>query len=494
MNAVSTSRETFSNSLRTNSAPTAVCSRSSTRAPISIASETTRAGFSPASIRRSRNAAVAGSSTTTFSTITRPIRTWTRGWRRGVAASMRRRHGTRRPRRNSPARYEAGEALGRLLVHLDARDVGVPRPAAHELDHRRDRLGRALEHRLDRALGRVARPPATAAALRLPARRVAEEDSLHTAVGDDSPACRRACRYGREMTALEVELDACGGAAAPPSAIARLREVLAEALRTGRAELAKPRSGYDDAGRGRDRRPATATLLAALPVPAALRADPEAAAEREWLLVAAVVGTLVELAEPGAPLAPADLQLRAGELPGGFLVLAYPASGARPEFVGLAFDEQADADRPPARPRAGAAAGRDRRRRAARADRRRATRCGSPRPSRGSAGTRPTPTTRSRTPCSPARPGGAAVRPHEDPDPGLRAARRILQRLDGMGKWGGYHTEFAHLAARLRRQRPRARAGGGGGAAGGRAAGREAAASASATSTSTRAGRPRSAG
>jgi hypothetical protein len=25
-------------------------------------------------------------------------------------------------------------------------------------------------------------------------------------------------------------------------------------------------------------------------------------------------------------------------------------------------------------------------------------------------------------------------------------ARRILQRLDGMGKWGGYHTEFSHLA------------------------------------------------
>ena len=43
-------------------------------------------------------------------------------------------------------------------------------------------------------------------------------------------------------------------------------------------------------------------------------------------------------------------------------------------------------------------------------------------------------------------PGGAAARPHEDPDPGRRAARRILQRLDGMGKWGGYHTEFAHLA------------------------------------------------
>ena len=43
-------------------------------------------------------------------------------------------------------------------------------------------------------------------------------------------------------------------------------------------------------------------------------------------------------------------------------------------------------------------------------------------------------------------PGGAVPTPHNDPNPSLRAARRILQRLDGMGKWGGYHTEFAHLA------------------------------------------------
>ncbi len=35
---------------------------------------------------------------------------------------------------------------------------------------------------------------------------------------------------------------------------------------------------------------------------------------------------------------------------------------------------------------------------------------------------------------------------HDDPDPARRVARRILQRLSGMGKWGGYHTEFAHLA------------------------------------------------
>src|SRR5205823_1144557 len=38
------------------------------------------------------------------------------------------------------------------------------------------------------------------------------------------------------------------------------------------------------------------------------------------------------------------------------------------------------------------------------------------------------------------------TRPHDDPDPARRIARRILQRLNGMGKWGGYHTEFAHLA------------------------------------------------
>ena len=41
---------------------------------------------------------------------------------------------------------------------------------------------------------------------------------------------------------------------------------------------------------------------------------------------------------------------------------------------------------------------------------------------------------------------GPHVSPHEDPDPARRVARRILQRLNGMGKWGGYHTDFAHLA------------------------------------------------
>jgi hypothetical protein len=35
---------------------------------------------------------------------------------------------------------------------------------------------------------------------------------------------------------------------------------------------------------------------------------------------------------------------------------------------------------------------------------------------------------------------------HDDPMPRRRIVRRILRRLDGMGKYNGYHTEFAHLA------------------------------------------------
>jgi hypothetical protein len=42
--------------------------------------------------------------------------------------------------------------------------------------------------------------------------------------------------------------------------------------------------------------------------------------------------------------------------------------------------------------------------------------------------------------------GAGRVSPHDEPDPALRAARRIVQRLAGMGKWGGYHTAFDHLS------------------------------------------------
>jgi hypothetical protein len=250
------------------------------------------------------------------------------------------------------------------------------------------------------------------------------------------------------MTALEGELDACGGAKAPATATARLRQVLATALKRGREELAKPRSGYGDhpveVGIGAHR----GLLLAATPAEAALRADPQVATGREWLLVAATVGALVELAGVGAPHAPEDLRLQAGELPGGFLVLAYPAPGLDAELVELAFEEHAGAlDRLRARAYALPPGVID--------DAELREPIGSGHPLRVAEAV-------ARLGGHPADPhdveaneetlyallgrGGHAVRPHEDPDPGLRVARRILQRLDGMGKWGGYHTEFAHLA------------------------------------------------
>jgi hypothetical protein len=245
------------------------------------------------------------------------------------------------------------------------------------------------------------------------------------------------------VNTLEAELDAYGGAAAPASATARLRDVLAAALRSGRAEMAKARSGYGEPVQvgiaERD-----GLLVAATPADAALRVDPQAAGGRSWLLVAATVGALVELAEPGPP---GELRLRAGELPGGFLALGFPGS-LDPDLVQLAFDEHAGKlDRLRARAHAlPAGVIEDVELRAP---------IGAGHPLRVAEAV--------------ARLGGhpadqhdveahedallallgrddGAVRPHEDPDPGRRVARRILQRLDGMGKWGGYHTEFAHLA------------------------------------------------
>ena len=246
------------------------------------------------------------------------------------------------------------------------------------------------------------------------------------------------------MTALEGELDACGGAAAPASATARLRDVLTAALRHGRAEMGKPRSGYEapvEVGIAEH----DGWLVAATPAPASLRVEPGEG--REWLLAAAVVGALIELAEPGAPAGPDDLKLRAGELPGGFLVLAFPGR-LDPDLVELAFDEHA-----------------------ATLNRLRAKALALPpgviedvelRAPIGAGHPLHVAEAVARLGGKPADPhdveaheeallsllgrDGAAVRPHEDPDPGRRVARRILQRLDGMGKWGGYHTEFAHLA------------------------------------------------
>ena len=244
-------------------------------------------------------------------------------------------------------------------------------------------------------------------------------------------------------TTLAEELDATATSAA------RLREVLATALRHGRAELAKPRSGYDGpvevAFAAQD-----GLLLAAAPADPGLRADPEAAGEREWLLIAATVAALVDLACPGTPVTAADLALRTGESAGG-LLLAFPARvelDELAEFAPDAFAEQV--------------AGIDRLRAAARVLPPGVLEPGELREPIGEGHPLRVAEAEARLPSgvegelreeallallsAGAGAPSAAVRPHEDPDPGRRVARRILQRLDGMGKWGGYHTDFAHLA------------------------------------------------
>jgi hypothetical protein len=251
---------------------------------------------------------------------------------------------------------------------------------------------------------------------------------------------------------LAAELAAAGGVAAPPQATARLRHLLAESMRDGATELEGKRSGTREkpvivalAADG-------ARLLAAVPVPAALHADAEAVGERAWLLVAAVVGAVVDLAEPGTPSTPEDLAVASGEA-GGLTLLGYPAPGLDPatleELGPLAFEDHAGG-----------------------IDRLRARALALPafvlgeavalREPLGAAHPLRIAEAVARLGGRPADPvsveehdeavlallgaRGAAARPHEDPDPAKRVARRILQRLDGMGKWGGYHTDFAHLA------------------------------------------------
>jgi hypothetical protein len=252
---------------------------------------------------------------------------------------------------------------------------------------------------------------------------------------------------------LADELAAAGGAGAPPQATARLRGLLAAALSYGQAELGRTRSGTRDA-------PVTVAfaldgdrLLAAMPVAAALRADPDAVGERAWLLVAAAIGALVGLTDPPAPARPEDLNVRAGEIDGGFLVLGWPAgdleTAALDDLAALAFEDHAGP-----------------------IDRLRARALAVPGSALGEVSELREPIggghplwiaeVVARLGGSPADPASveahdeavlallvrsdASTRPHEDPDPARRIARRILQRLDGMGKWGGYHTDFAHLA------------------------------------------------
>jgi hypothetical protein len=256
------------------------------------------------------------------------------------------------------------------------------------------------------------------------------------------------------MVDLAAALRDAGGLDAPRERAAQLRGLLDRELAHGAIELGLPRSGRE--------RPvlvafaATGSgLLAATPAPAAVRADAEVAGERAWVLVAATVGALVDAAALPPPASADDLVLRAGDLDGHLVLHAADAPGTRTtpadaELAALAFEDGA-----------------------ARIDRLRSAAVALPghvlagaerdlRPPIGAAHPLRVAEAVARLGASPLDPtaaegveeqvlgllgdGGGAVRPHDDPDPGRRVARRILQRLDGMGKWGGYHTEFAHLA------------------------------------------------
>src|SRR5262249_8593277 len=151
-------------------------------------------------------------------------------------------------------------------------------------------------------------------------------------------------------------------------------------------------------------------------------------------LVAATVGALIELAGAGTPHVPKDLRLTAGELPGGFLVLAYPSTALDAEIVQLAFEDHAHAiDRLKAQALALPPNVID--------DVPLNHRIGAGPPLRVAEAI-------ARLGKTPAAPqdieanedalsallgkDDQKTRPHEDPDPGKRVARRILQRLDGM--------------------------------------------------------------
>jgi hypothetical protein len=256
---------------------------------------------------------------------------------------------------------------------------------------------------------------------------------------------------------LAEALAEAGGTSAAAEANARLRGLLAERLADGAAELARPRSGYDlPVGVG-----IAATgdaLVAVAPVDAALRADPARASERGWLLAAALVGALVEAGETGEGQTLTlggttgegqTLTLLAGEFGEGRLALSLPARGADAELAAIAFDAAVEP-----------------------VDRLRAVAFALPshvldavrdlRPPVGDRHQLRVAEAVARLGGNPADPRsfedleeaviarlGArreVTRPHDDPVPARRVARRILQRMAGMGKWGGYHTAFDHLA------------------------------------------------
>jgi hypothetical protein len=223
------------------------------------------------------------------------------------------------------------------------------------------------------------------------------------------------------------------------TSIARLKALLDSELERGARELGQKRSGYEQPVIVAVA-PGDGALRAVAPAPRALRADPDAVNERTWLLVAALVGALVEVAGAGT--------VRAGHL-GGQLALAVPGDPDDAELVPLAFETHVEGiDRLRARALAVPASV------LADIDDLRDP-IGAAHPlvvaahvaALGGRPADPVSMEEHEDAVLAALDATAGVaRPHDDPDPVRRVARRILQRLDGMGKWGGYHTDFAHLA------------------------------------------------
>jgi hypothetical protein len=247
---------------------------------------------------------------------------------------------------------------------------------------------------------------------------------------------------------LARALGDAGGADAPREWSARLRELLRAELERGARELGEARTGRE--------RPialavaaAEGAVVAVLPLAPELRADADAVTERGGALAAVAVERLVEAAEPAAPRGPADLALRLGAHDG-FLALSYPAAEPRwsAEYAREALDDATRAiDRLRARayllPEAVLDAGDLRAPIGATHPLRVAeavTRLG------GSPLDEESLETLEPQLLTLLEPSGGVARAHDDPDPRRRVMRRILQRLDGMGKWGGYHTAFDHLA------------------------------------------------